>query len=381
MSRTPETNPSAGTGTSAGTEMGTGTDTGVPVNGLANLGNTCYMNSCIQVLLRCEGLNAYLEEGTYKRWLKNQADSLILVEWDNLRRLMNSHTNCTIAPNAFLNAVQKVAEHKDRDLFTGLSQNDMPEFLLFFMDCIHTAVSREVDMRITGTEMNVVDRVATLGYQSLKAIFERDYSEMVSMFYCMNVTLINEVDCPADELLSSTLSIKCDPVFMIDAPLPMAALQRRHANGEPVRATMDECIQAYCSEETLTGDNGWRNEKTGETQDVKRRTLFWSLPEYMIVDIKRFNNRMQKLSVPVDVPLRGADFSGYVCGYNRTKYVYDVYGVIMHMGNVGGGHYVCNVLGGDGVWRQMNDTRSRVIDEAEVIDANAYCIFYRRVGS
>lgn len=349
-------------------------------NGLANLGNTCYLNSCIQVLLRCDGLNAYLDARGYEHWLKDKPDSLILVEWDNLRRLMQSHTNSTIAPKAFLRAVQKVAEYKDRDIFTGRMQNDMPEYLLFFMDCIHTAVSREVDMRITGTEMNAVDHVATLGYQSLKTIFERDYSEMISLFYCMNVTLLNEVDCPADEVLTNTLSIKCDPVFMVDAPLPLDVLQRRQERGEPMRVTMDECMQAYCNEEVLTGEDGWWNEKTGRKQDVKRRTMFWSLPEYLIVDIKRFTNRMQKINVPVDVPLRDVDFSRYICGYDRTKYVYDVYGVIMHMGGVHGGHYVCNVRGTDGIWRQMNDTHVMVIDEADVIDASAYCIFYKRIG-
>ena len=347
------------------------------VNGLSNLGNTCYLNSCIQVLLRMDGLNDYLRNKHHERWLKNKPESIIMVEWDNLRQLMESHNNCTISPNAFVHAVQKVATYKDRDIFTGYSQNDMPEFLLFFMDCIHTSVSREVSMKITGKEVNSVDKVAKMGYESLKGIFEKDYSEMVGLFYCINVTLINDVDCDRTVLVRDALSIKCDPVFMIDLPIPSNLGESN--NGIHRDITIFDCMDAYCSSELLEGPNAWYNEKLNKRQRATRRTLFLSLPEYMIIDLKRFNNRMQKVKTRVDVPLKGADFSRYVCGYNRNKYIYDVYGVIMHVGGVDSGHYTCNILGEDGKWREMNDTSIREINEREVINANAYCIFYKKV--
>jgi ubiquitin C-terminal hydrolase len=115
-------------------------------------------------------------------------------------------------------------------------------------------------------------------------------------------------------------------------------------------------------------------------QTVKKRTMFWSLPTYMMVVIKRFNNQLKKLGVHVDIPLVGVSFEKYVCGYNSASYVYDVYGVCVHRGGVNSGHYYCNVLGDDGRWRQMNDTSVRIIEEGEVVDANAYCIFYRKRG-
>ena len=41
--------------------------------------------------------------------------------------------------------MQKVAKMKDKDLFTGWAQNDLPEFLLFIVDAFHTAIMREVN--------------------------------------------------------------------------------------------------------------------------------------------------------------------------------------------------------------------------------------------
>ena len=59
-----------------------------------------------------------------------------------------------------VNKLQEVASLKKRDLFTGHSQNDMPEFLMFFMDCLHNSISRSVDMKISGTVVNSVDTIA-----------------------------------------------------------------------------------------------------------------------------------------------------------------------------------------------------------------------------
>ena len=113
------------------------------LTGLANLGNTCFVNSCIQVLSHTYELNNFLNNDSYKKKLQKKYESAMLIEWDNLRILMWTE-NCIVAPNKFLKTIQKLAQIKQIDIFTGYAQNDLPEFLLFVVDCFHTGLAREV---------------------------------------------------------------------------------------------------------------------------------------------------------------------------------------------------------------------------------------------
>ena len=47
-------------------------------------------------------------------------------------------------------------------MFTGFEQNDLPEFLIFIIDCFHNALSREVNMTIQGTIKDAANHISNL---------------------------------------------------------------------------------------------------------------------------------------------------------------------------------------------------------------------------
>ena len=95
----------------------------------------------MQLLSHTYELNDFLDNFN-KNKINNNIEAIIFTEWDKLRILMWSE-NCTIAPWGFIKAVQHVARTKKNNLFSGFMQNDVCEFLLFIIDCLHTWVLKE----------------------------------------------------------------------------------------------------------------------------------------------------------------------------------------------------------------------------------------------
>ena len=335
------------------------------LSGLTNLGNTCFLNSCMQVISHTYELNQFLDLETYKRRLKNQYDSALLIEWDELRKVLWKE-NCIVSPVKFVKTVQKLAEIKDKDIFTGYDQNDLPEFLIFVIDCFHNALSREVNMNIQGTAENDRDKIALLCFDKIKQMYSKDYSEIWNIFYGIHVSQLVSVKTNA------LMSMRPEPFFIVNLPIPQN-------NKSP---TLLDCFDLYVEGEILDGDNSVLNEETGEKEAAIKNLMFWSLPTILVIDIKRFNSSNKKNQILIDFPLTNLNLSKYVIGYNKETYIYDLYGVCNHGGSVLGGHYTSFVKNANDKWYHYNDTSVIQVPEQvqnqQIVSSKAYCFFYRK---
>lgn len=334
---------------------------GLGLTGLTNMGNSCYLNSCMQIISHTYELNAMLKTKQYKKRLNYKPESVILLEWDKLRELMWSE-NCTVSPNGFLWTVRKVSMVKKMDLFSGTSQNDIQEFLLFIIDCFHISLTREVEMSILGTSVTKKDKLAEVCYDMMKKMYSKEYSEMLNIFYGIQVSEITAIET------NETLSLHPEPISVISLSLP--------PNTE--NPSLLDCLGHYCAKEILEGENAWFNDKTTQKENVNRGIIFWSLPNILIIDLKRWDTNGRKISRLVTAPLNSMDLSAYVKGYNSASYVYDLYGVCNHMGAAQFGHYTSYIKNANGKWYEFNDTNIREINENNVITPFSYCFFYRK---
>lgn len=328
------------------------------LTGLANIGNTCYLNSCMQLLSHTYELSDFLDNN--KRQLNNDINSKIYIEWNNLRKMMWSE-NCTIAPYGFVKAIQEVANNKEYSIFTGFDQNDVSEFLLFIIDCLHESLKREVDMKINGSIKNKKDILATKCYDMMKNMYKKEYSEIINIFYGISVTQIK--DYISDEVLSASP----EPFSIMSLSIPTKK-----------ECTIFDCLDYYTQNELLTEENQWFNDSTNEKQDANKNLTFWSLPNILIIELKRYTNRNSKLNNLVTTPLIDVDFSKYVSGYNSEDYIYNLFGTGNHSGNTSGGHYTANIKNANGNWYNFNDTFVNPIPENNVISGHTYCLFYRK---
>jgi ubiquitin C-terminal hydrolase len=216
-------------------------------------------------------------------------------------------------------------------------------------------------MDICGKSESELDNLAIDCYTMMSKLYKKEYSEMLNIFYGISVTQILSKD------ETSVLSHCCEPYSVISLSIP-----------NKNNTTLFECFDLYYNKEEMFGENAWYNDKTEQKEDVYKRVIFWSLPNIMIIDLKRFNNSNTKKNYHIDIPINNVDFSKYIAGYNKDQYIYDLYGIINHSGGVFGGHYVATIKNANGEWYMFNDRMISKINEDKIITRQAYCLFYRK---
>ena len=334
--------------------MGDSTKSDKGLSGLANLGNTCFMNTSLQILSHTTEMTESLDGKKIKQ-------GELLAEWVNLRKMMWSE-NCVINPGRWVNAVQQTARQKDMMLFTGFAQNDLPEFLIFIINSFHDSLSRKVSMNIKGQPENETDDMAIKCFSMIKQMYQKDYSEILKLFFGIHVSQI--VNPTSKKVLSNSP----EPYFIVELPLP----------NKTTNLTLYDCFTQYSDPEKLEGENAWYNEKTKQKGDVNKQMVFWSFPSILVIALKRFTNMNRKINHKVSAPLDNLDLSKYVKGYNKESYLYELYGVANHIGNAMGGHYFAYVKTKTGNWYEFNDTRVKQIHSDNVVTPKAYVFFYRK---
>ncbi|XP_073985915.1 ubiquitin carboxyl-terminal hydrolase 19-like isoform X3 [Rhodnius prolixus] len=136
-----------------------------------------------------------------------------------------------------------------------------------------------------------------------------------------------------------------------------------------------DCIRAFSQSELLDESNPWYCPKCLEHRCATKTLTVWRYPDYLIVYLKRFvfhNRIITKLDEKVDFPLSGLTFD---------TSVYDLYGVVCHVGGVTAGHYTAYTKHPyTGVWHYFNDCYvAKKIPQEEDL-RNAYILFYMKQG-
>lgn len=348
------------------------------LTGLVNLGNTCFMNACLQCLSHTYPLRELLTNETFiNEKIKNTNETILLKEWVNLNNLMWSK-NCTVSCDRWIDCVQITAKKQGKHLFTGFEQNDCSEFLMFVLENFHESIKREVKMIINGKPINDKDKIAVKCYKKIKEMYEKEYSELINIFFGVQMTRIRSATCN-----SKVYTEKPEPFFMINASIPTTANQS---------FTIKDCFDMSSSKELLEGDNAWYNEETKQKEDVYIENSYWNLPNILIICLKRFNNYGRKVNKVLMIEDESLDkenyslyidLSNYVEDHHASTYKYEVYGFCIHIGSIRGGHYVSVVKTANNQWYLFDDQRVKKIEKPQEqiskLYESSYCLFMKKI--
>jgi len=158
--------------------------------------------------------------------------------------------------------------------------------------------------------------------------------------------------------------------------------------------TLDRCIEMFSESEVLEKSEYWYCSKCKDHVAAQKQLQLWRLPRILVFHIKRFQYRASqyfahsvrrdKINKYVDYDVNGLDMSPYCMDPSAAcdggaEPVYDLIGVVNHMGSMSYGHYTAAIRHPDqpDVWRKADDSRVNNIDEKQAKSEYAYLLFYK----
>jgi ubiquitin carboxyl-terminal hydrolase 8 len=331
---------------------------GKGLTGLVNLGNKCYLNSTIACLSNTLKLTDYFLSAKYQDddpECTNRRKNEYYLVLSYLNLLINIwETNQSIKPKSFIENISKFVNK-----YFTLQQQDSHECLMYILDILHKGICYEIDVEIKGEVQNESDKLMKQSLEQWKDFYKSNYSMIIDTF---NGMIYNKIDC-----------VNCDFEENVFEPFNSLSLNINHDNS----TTLTQCLDNYFSKPEQI--NTWNCEKCKNNGCAKTSNV-WSLPNYLIVHLKRFTNDGKKDYTQVDFPLDDLNLTSYM---SKTKndpnnYIYTLYAVNYHSGDTKSGHYWSACKNLDNNWYLYNDANISKFHDTKVLTKDAYMLFYYR---
>jgi len=383
--------------------------------GLANIGNTCYMNSVLQILVHNKQLRQYFVDKLFKQTLSNNIsrslaneprdneyeNKVIFVSTHTLTiqfyRLLNEMMNCShIAPITF----KQILESKN-DTFLGHSQNDSHELISYLLDTLHEETKCEINISIDGlpksyhfinTELEKFNqRLSDIKNDNDKNTLMKEYqifvnSNQIEMIEHAGIThWANHIKKNFSIVSKHFTGLKhslihCQECSMQSHSFEIFLTMPLEIPLDKEKITIFDCLDLFTRNEVMDGENKYACPSCNKNSVAKKKICLWNMPDVVIIQFNRFHydhvkQRIDKLNQLITYDLE-MDFGKYMYS-NRKSRIYELTGVIHHYGVFGGGHYVSfNKVGNE--WFQFNDSHISQVEDInkQIITESSYVLVY-----
>ena len=320
-------------------------------SGLVNIGNTCYINTGLQILNYIGPLRVYMSE-KYADDINEKPEQEFVRAFSSLTRsLLEGHY--AIRPNTFIRCLKRF-----HTTFMGMSQEDSCEAFLKMIDLLHMGLSYKVKMSLVKKGATNLDRLSFESWNN--EISRSGYSIIMKIFYGQ---LLNRTKC--DECHKE--SHRFDMFNVLNFPITNAT------------NTLFDSIGHYVISENMRGDNQIDCENCGGLRAGKIKKSVYIPPPILVFCFNRFDNEGHKISKRIDFPIDNVRFPMLFEKVENHATTYDLVGIGNHSGNLLGGHYWAYCRSGSR-WIKADDETISDISCDLLVSSNAYYIVYQRRG-
>ncbi|CAB3994187.1 ubiquitin carboxyl-terminal hydrolase 36-like [Paramuricea clavata] len=302
--------------------------------GLFNLGNTCFLNSVLQVLTYTPPLVNYLASQDHSNTCAKVGFCMLCELQRHVQRTFTHSQHEAIKPLAILQKLKYIAKH----LRFG-QQEDSHEFLRYVIDGMMKSCLAGVPEKL-----DVYTKATTMVHQ----VFGGYYRSQVTCERCHHTS--NTYD-----------------------PLMEVLLDIKHAH------SVVNALHKLISVELLNGDNMYLCPRCKKKVPAKKNLRVHQAPNVMTMCLKRFDSHSlfaskinKEISYPEQLNLRP-----FMSKNQGPAVHYKLYAVLVHSGySCNSGHYYCFIKAANNHWYQMNDSSVRQVSLKTVLGQQAYLLFY-----
>jgi ubiquitin carboxyl-terminal hydrolase 8 len=339
--------------------------------GLANIGNTCYLNAILQCLRHVPDLTVFFNKHS-DSWIHEGTDkdaALCRAYKTLVNDLWSGKPPSFLRPAGFVHFFRLALKDTRFDHMISPRQHDAHEALVFLIDQLHEGMKRELKMNIMAPEDSQVHAALT----AWKTAVAPNYSPMVDYFFgLMQVSVVCQ-GC-------KNVSCRYEPFSEIVVQFPdnkeatLEECMNHEFQGEPI----DEYQCDKCSPDTTDG-----TPKAKRHPGVIYRKI-WKLPQNLMLILKRFNPNGTKCQAnfSTDEVMKFDKWFAEGSPESSKTAKYTLQSMVDHHGSAGGGHYNAQVKSPTtNNWNIYDDeTVGKIMDGSKPIFGRMnYILFFRKI--
>ena len=320
--------------------------------GIKNIGNTCFINSSLQIFIHCP---LFISKLISKMKLINE-NTQVTSNFLSICNLMLNTKTKYVSIYSFKSLLG--LKHK---IFFGYMQNDSQEFIRIFLE--------DISQELNEAKENTLFRLLSNSDSKSKKIRDEDFhinfsrrekSIITETFYAQ---IVNIYTCQCKSMIFSFQKI-------LDFPL----LFPEKINNNMI--SLYELLRLYFSVEFIEFES--KCERCKKIEKHKKELKISRPPEILILSLQRIDlvtGKKLEYKVKFSQKLDLYDFTDHDLGYdNECKY--ELFGVINHIGNLNSGHYFSYIKNENKEWIEYNDSIVRKINYFSDCSDSVYAIFY-----